>query len=724
MSEQIEKGKYDTLSIDELAEKVSRHAQGHGTPIGVFWAEDAAEAEKIITSVEEAWNSEENELAAASQRFSGEERHAAMVRLKERRTNEERLEQERKARELAHEKIARLMGPGEEVQEIDDEGNKIATLVPVASLLLDGAVVEEVWDRKSRPRFVVKWADSDDFEYAIQIETGEVDEKGRRIVYVPIDDDALKLGQVIIPEAPEPCTFAEAFQEGVELALKLYDCVPAKQNELKVLVAVAQASWFLDRFGLAGVQLAGVGKFAPIVAFRGPSGSGKNRALTALRFNSYKPYFDQSTNKIPSLFRPMALWKGTLCLDECDLGKSDETAEVIHYLNCRCYGTPIARINPNNVKELQSFSNFGLTIVTQRRSWEDDATENRTLPYLCERSQKLDLATAESQDWLRAAIRLQNHLVYLRLTYWGKVEINPAARVPGVKDHRLTASILPLLALEPFAPEMVADLKGVLLKLDQRRRGTRAISKDGIVINLVWSKIKDRLVGVRDGIAYVGNSRRSYSEEEESVVLPLEINEFEAVYNLKGKETRRVLQSLQLVREEAKPPTVIRVGKNTYRPIWFHPEKLEPRLRDFVVDYQDNELAGIVEELPGLRGLDAFGAPDAPQGAELDSQLPPTSKNVTLVTDVTLVGGVVPPARDPQSVTDVTPNSQNGMNSGEYRGEPPENGTTPPTSVTSVTSVTDSAPCPFSDCPTRTIPKGLLKDHLAAVHPGKEVPPA
>ena len=98
MSEQIEKGKYDTLSIDKLVEVTALHAQaGHATPVSLFWTGDKDEADKLVIETEAAWNEEENELAKAAMKFSHEERLAARQRFEKKRAEEE--EAARKAAE-------------------------------------------------------------------------------------------------------------------------------------------------------------------------------------------------------------------------------------------------------------------------------------------------------------------------------------------------------------------------------------------------------------------------------------------------------------------------------------------------------------------------------------------------------------------------------------------------------------------------------------------------
>jgi hypothetical protein len=472
-------------------------------------------------------------------------------------------------------------------EQSKEEPKESHVITPTA--ITSNGIAEVVWDRQTRPHFALKRFGSPEIEYVDEIESEEEDEEGRPIVYTPADGPALRKGLVLVPRRAIKGTFEETCEFGKHLAHEIYDTSKGREAEFDFLIAVAQASWFLDRFiPDSKLNIAGMGHFAPLISLRGPSGHGKNRALSALRLNSYRPFYDQSTKRIPSLFRPLDLWRGTLCLDECDLGKSDESSDVVHYLNCRAYGTPISRQNPDAPTQSQAFFNFGLTIDTQRRAWPDDALENRTLPFPCERSQK-ELATTELDEWLEKGLELQDRLLYLRLVHWNEVKIDKAARVPGLKDHRLTASVLPLLALREFAPKMVSGLEDILKVLARRRQEVRAMSSDGVVVNYLWERLDTGLIGIHNAFPFVGAERQKTEEGKDETVMPLQVSEMADTLKWSAREVRRIIGSLQITPENA-PRHPIHVGKSTIRPIFFDVRKLEVLLGDFVIEYQEGTL--------------------------------------------------------------------------------------------------------------------------------------
>jgi hypothetical protein len=457
------------------------------------------------------------------------------------------------------------------VQKGDREGEICRT----PYLITSEFIAEQCWSRSEKKAFyAVAYFNDGKIELVDELVLNN-------IVHLPFNNPTLEKGLVILPEKPEECTFEQAFEEGCKLTLTMYDCEQEKVDELKFLVAIAQGSWFLDRY-FANVHIPGMGAFAPIIALRGPSGSGKDRLLNALRLNSYRPFYDVSTRRIPSLYRPLDQWRGTLCLSEMDFAKGDETSELTHYLNCRSYGVPISRQNPDNPRYNEVFYNFGITIVTQRRVWEDNALEDRTIPFYCERSKK-PLPTAELDEWIKKGIRLQNKLLFLRLMYWNKMVIDKSARLPGVRDHRLMAAVLPLIALSQHLPALKDLLSKVLSGIEKKRREVKAISKDGIIINELYEYWKENLIGEHNGTKYVAKEK-AIGPNREEILVPLQSSDLAEKLKWSTREVRNVINSLQLHPSLETLPKFLHLDR-VYRPIWVDEQRLISRFEEFVPDY-------------------------------------------------------------------------------------------------------------------------------------------
>jgi len=478
------------------------------------------------------------------------------------------------------------------------------------TVLTDEFLAEQIWDRRGLPKYAVYYFNEDRFEFVDELDLGEEDDKGRKIIYKPVFNDHLKKGMVILPRKPVECTIGEVIEEAMEFVFGGFDPC-GKNNELKILILIAITSWILDKEKPL-VPIAGIGVFAPIIGIRGPSGSGKNRLANLLRFLTYHPFFDVSTYRIPSLYRPLDIWKGTLVMDEADMRNTGETSILIHFLNSRATGTPIGRQNPDRPSKCDAFESFGITIVTQRRHFDDNATEGRTIPFLCDVMEK-SLPTLETEEMIRKGLELQDKLLYIRMKYWKEINIEKTLWIEGVSDPRLNSTLLPVMALAKFSERLKDIVKENIEPLEKARKKLKAQSEDGVIINALWEKIEADLWGIHNNLYYVGAEKQNYKGadgEALELIIPLTTTKLAESTKFSSKKVRKIITSLNI--EPDNKPARFRVGRYSYRGIFFEPSKLEKRLREFVVDYEKFELYKVL----GLSVPDVPDVPHSPSGED------------------------------------------------------------------------------------------------------------
>jgi len=516
--------------------------------------------------------------------------------------------------------------------EFQDEKTKIR-YISKPTILTDDFLAEEIWDRKNPPKFIVYHFGKDCFEEVAEIDLGEEDRRGRQIVYVPVDNEALRKGLVLVPTGITETTFKNLLEEADYFALKCYD--PCGQDVMvKLLVRVVIGSWFSDRFVTdPKYDVAGAGKFAPIIPIRGPSQSGKNRLAFVLRLLSYRPYFEMSTYRIPSLYRPLDLWQGTLVLDEADFANTSEKSELIHYLNCRATGTPVSRQDSKNPKLTHTFANFGLTILTQRKQFDDNATESRCIPFYSEVTDK-KLPTVETDEMLKEGLELQNKMLFLRMKFFKKIQIDKSAWIGDLTDHRLIASLLPLLALSKHEPSIYETIIKTGKQIEKLKVEEKTNSEDGIIVNLFWEKIQNSLFELwNNPVYYILDSREIIRGEENEREVKKPLTTSMIAQNLKWttRRVRKVIRGLNLCRQGI--PNFVKVSGKSWRVIFFEPKKLEKRLREFVVNYKPAEL------FEGLGVTQVTQVTDYLHGetrkSQLETENTPCMGSVTSVTSVT-----------------------------------------------------------------------------------------
>lgn len=433
-----------------------------------------------------------------------------------------------------------------DLKKIEKEAEK-EHLISKPSLVTEEFLAEQIWDRKTTPKYYIKRFNDGSAELKDRIDLEQVDKFGRPIIYVPVDNAALRKGLVILPSEPQETTFKDLFDQTDAFSRRCYDPC-GKESFVKLLTRVVIGSWFLDRFvENSQFEVAGSGKFAPIIPIRGPSESGKNRLAFVLRLLSYRPYFEMSTYRVPSLYRPLDLWNGTLVLDEADFAATTEKSELIHFLNCRATGTPISRQDPSNAKITNVFSNFGQTIVTQRRVFDDNATESRCIPYYSEKTEKR-LPTVETDEMLKEGLELQNMLFFLRLQHYQEVRINKRAWVNDIADPRLVASLLPLLALAKFEPTIRDTIEKTVKDVARMKVEQKANSEDGVIINSLWEKgLFEKYSGLPNNEHYYFKMQEPDSEDNaEPKIKPLTIGALADEFKTTSRNIRKILNSLNL----------------------------------------------------------------------------------------------------------------------------------------------------------------------------------
>jgi hypothetical protein len=509
--------------------------------------------------------------------------------------------------------------------------------VPKPTIVTPDFLAEEIWDRKTEPKYLKYTFQTQAFEETAEISLGETTQKGQPVVYIPVSGASLKKGVVTVPSGITETTFEDLFAEIDAFSLNAYDAC-GQDKTVQLLTRVAVGSWFLDRFvANPEYDIAGAGKFAPILPIRGPSCSGKNRLAFILRLLSYRPYFEMSTYRIPSLYRPLDVWQGTLILDEADFANTNEKSELIHFLNCRATGTPLTRQNPKDPSVTDTFSNFGITICTQRKPFDDNATESRAVPFYSEKSDK-EIPVLETDEMMQAGFELQNKLLYLRMKYYQSVKIDKSQWIGDLLDPRLIATLLPLLALSEHEPK-IHDIITENAKAVQRAKiKEKAESMDGTLINYLWEKINECLfVEHQPGIFYFLESAEINGEdaEEELETKILTTQMLAERFKWSSRAIRTALNSLNLARKDL--PSCVKVGKKTHRVIFFEGNKMEKRLREFVADYTPNEINGkkTVTQVTEVTLSTCGGRPEAAKLGEPQKTRPPHLETVTSVTSVT-----------------------------------------------------------------------------------------
>jgi hypothetical protein len=202
---------------------------------------------------------------------------------------------------------------------------------------------------------------------------------------------------------------------------------------------------------------------------------------------------------------------------------------------------------------------------------------------------------------LKEGIQLQNMLLYLRMRYYKEISIDKTKWLEGITDPRLNAALLPLQAIGNIEPAIKDVLRDVAKNVERLKIQQKASSDDGSLVNLLWEKIDDGLFECWNSPHYyllASMETENIGKVEFAKKEPMTTSMMAEELKWTTKHARKVLNSLNICAKGL--PPFIKVRGKSFRVIFFAPDKLEKRLREFVVGYNPRSLyekMGLVTEV-------------------------------------------------------------------------------------------------------------------------------
>ena len=450
--------------------------------------------------------------------------------------------------------------------------------------LPDGRHAEEIL-RNGAGRFAIYDPKTDQVEYLDQIDLG-----GEIIAPMPVREE-LRQALTLPDGVEEYGSLVDLRREMLEFASWEFD--PGENADLFTLcIHLFLTSWIAAEWLEPMAE-----RYIPIVCARGPSETGKKRLLTVARFLCYRPLYAMKTHRVPSLFRAIAPWRGTLVLDEADIPESGLASEYVQFLNSRADGVPITRYDSDRAKS-RWFYSFGMTVLATRKPFTDDGLESRLVVFPSEgtdRPEKYDLLPP--QEFVDRGASLQRKLFLFHLRHL-KGKVPSQLIIQGVSSFRVREALLLLQALAGEDPELVKDFEKLAKKLEERLIAERAGSPEGLILNVVYSTLDDpetELQSWRDGwqiirpkgvtlVTHV--TPNNAPQEEELVRVPLTLRSVSSSIGkaLSPSEVARFWRGLgQAVRSHA------RIDGKRYRGLLLirNPRRLRKEFKKYVIDAED-----------------------------------------------------------------------------------------------------------------------------------------
>ena len=315
----------------------------------------------------------------------------------------------------------------------DEQEKKKPQLIFISFYEDDSEFYEEVYNPEEGARFVSCHEEKSKFASAIVL--GDA-------TYVPINDDALKEGAVLLPEKVE--RYGSLGNLIGEIRNHIHTYLDISEDYETFAIYYILLTWVYDKVNTL-----------PYLRALGDTGTGKSRFLGVIGRLCYKACIVFGAITPAPIYRMISKWKGTIILDEADFRDSSEKSEVIIILNCRFErGRPVIRCNKDRPDELEFLPTFSPKVFSTRYPFRDKALESRCLTEQMAETSRRDLPAVLPKKFYKDEMRLRNKLLLFRFRYRNRINTENAQNLNlGEIEPRLKQATSPFAVLFCNVPE-------------------------------------------------------------------------------------------------------------------------------------------------------------------------------------------------------------------------------------------------------------------------------
>jgi hypothetical protein len=323
--------------------------------------------------------------------------------------------------------------------------------------------------------------DGDNACYACyDIKTGEITAKeelvldGAQIYRPPVDNDVFQKGYVILPtNIEEYGSISELY--GYIIAF-IHKYVQVSEEFEAIAAYYVMLTWVWD--ALPAI---------PILRAKGDWGTGKSRFLEVFGSICYRPIMTTGAITIAPVYRIMDMWRGTLVMDEGDIG--DAEAAMTKILNCGFErNKPVFRCNPEDATKVDAFDPFCPKIIATRWDFTDKATESRCITEYTRESTRNDIVDTKLPEFEIEAKSIRNKLLLYRFYNYIKIkcvmeDINykPKLELPG----RLKQVAKPIAAIIGDDEVQLEKLRKFMEKRNEELILESSTTSEGHMVNIL-----------------------------------------------------------------------------------------------------------------------------------------------------------------------------------------------------------------------------------------------
>lgn len=232
------------------------------------------------------------------------------------------------------------------------------------------------------------------------------------IIYKPIKNKLIELKAILLPTKVEEYDSDDLLVDEITDFLFTY-FEPPKYYE-GILPYLVLFYWVSDRF-----------PFVPYLHFVGLTGAGKSTALETFGSLCYKAINASGAITLASVFRLAHQWRGTLLLDEFNLGgkNSDSYSGMLQLLKSGVADMPVFRTEGDRKKEVELYRIKSPRVFSSQDPIIDAALQSRTIVVRMVKNKKR-VPLYRLNTYFDKAQSLRNKLLLWRFRNLNKIDLN------------------------------------------------------------------------------------------------------------------------------------------------------------------------------------------------------------------------------------------------------------------------------------------------------------
>lgn len=339
-------------------------------------------------------------------------------------------------------------------------------IVETSKIYYEGLIYEQVYNSSTKETYFLKWDENQQkalrFDEIIQGNTK----------YIPIRDELLEKGAVILPSEPIDYGTVEDLELEIECYIKTW--LDVSEEHLQKATWYVMLSWIVDKL-----------QTIPYLRCLGDYGTGKTRYLDVIGGLTRTPMFVGGAVKSAPIYRIIDLWRGTAVFDEFTLGKSDEKEDIIQILNNGYErGKCVLRCDTNNIEKVRAFDSFGTKIISTRSTFDDKALESRCITEVMRSTVRHDIPSFLTSHFYEHRNILQNKLLMYRFKTLNSINIDESINIDfGNILPRIKQSMLPFTVLFQYDNERLHKFIEYAKQYNAKIIEENSTSLDGLIVN-------------------------------------------------------------------------------------------------------------------------------------------------------------------------------------------------------------------------------------------------